>query len=111
MAAFIFQRADKTVLFAKIADAKSKMMRQGWQVKFHVDRVRFFHRADGAKRFSRPKTSTPEYGENNFRLSASSDAPPKPRKFIVRNMVKKVRVICTVDATHVKAKQIGPFGP
>src|ERR1700736_3291172 len=93
MTALIFQNADKAVLLAKIANAKSQMMRQGRQIKLHINRERFFNGAHGAERFASPKTSAAKHREHDFRLRTPSDPGPERHELFIRCVIEKMRII------------------
>src|SRR4029077_6856826 len=110
IAGLIFQDADKAVLFAEITNPESKMMRQGRQVKLHINRERFFDRTHGAERFSIPKTSAAKHRQNYFRLCAPANPGPIGHEFVISDMIQKMGVIRAINAMHMKCKEIGAFG-
>src|ERR1700730_17261072 len=106
VAGLIFQDADKAVLFAEITNPESEMMRQGRQVKLHINRERFFDRTHGAECFSTPKTSAPKHRQHDLHLCAPANPGPIGHEFVISDMIQKMGVVRAINAMHMKGKEI-----
>src|ERR1700724_1537038 len=91
---------NEAILLCQVANPKSQMMRQGRQVKLHVNRERFFDGTHGAERFSSPKTSAPKHRQNYFRFCAPANPGPVGHELVISHMIKKMGVVCAVNAVH-----------
>src|ERR1700730_12431295 len=107
IAGLIFQDVDKAVLFAKITNPKSEMMRQGRQVKRHVNREWFFDGTHGAERFSTPKTSAAKHRQNYVRFCAPANSGPIGHELVISYVIKKMGVVGAINAMHMKCNEIG----
>src|SRR5437667_4914225 len=110
IAGLVFQDADKAVLLAEITNPKSEMMRQGRQVKLHVNRERFFDGTHGAERFSIPNTSAAKHRQNYFRFCAPADPGPIGHELVISHVIKKMGVVRAINAMRMKCEEIGAFG-
>src|SRR5207249_11804668 len=86
------------------------MMREGRQINFGVHGKWFFGQGNGAKRFMRPETSTTKNGKHNGRVSAASNTFPKAAKFGITGVIKKMGMVCAIEARGPKAEDIGVLG-
>src|SRR5437667_10385659 len=110
IAGLVFQDADKAILLAEITNSKSEMMRQGRQVKLHVNRERFFDGTHGAERFSTPNTSAAAHRQDDFRFCAPANPGPIGHELVISHVIKKMWVVRAINATHMKCEEVGAFG-
>src|ERR1017187_3235163 len=85
------------------------MMGQRRQVKLEIDRKRFFRCRDGAECFSGPKTSGAKHGKHDLRFGAVADLKPVRREVVISNVIKKVRIACSIDPMEMKAEHVRSF--
>src|ERR1035441_9571660 len=85
------------------------MMDQGRQVKLEIDRKRLFRGRDGAECFSGPKTSTPKHRKHYLRFRPVADLKPVRREVVMGDVIKKVRIACSIDPMEMEAEHVRSF--
>src|ERR1700680_2854656 len=111
MAALIFQRADKAVLFAKIANAKAQMMCQRREIDFHIHGERFITFCDGHKGLSLPKGTASEHRQNHLWTRSVTNPAPEIKELWVGDMVEGMRMTCAIDPLQMITQDIGALAP